>query len=177
MRILEWNDVLLFNFTLQILTDNVIGVIDRDSDFNFNILLDKKLYKEKDENILIYDISYKTSTNAKPWRMRFNKIDAFIKTHNGIRCLVLFDYGWFDKMSDRIKYLISEKSGITDSINQNFGKIRSDSYNSLPVEKILTFHNLIILIKSVFIKNKNQNNYIIFLEKGSDEDKSNTEYF
>ena len=127
MRILEWNDVLLFNFTLQILTDDVIGVIDRDSDFNFNILLDKKLYKEKDENILIYDISYKTSTNAKPWRMRFNKIDAFIKTHNGIRCLVLFDYGWFDKMSDRIKYLISEKSGITDSINHNVARISIQS--------------------------------------------------
>ena len=61
------------------------------------------------------------------------------------------------KICDKIKYLISGKSGITDSINLNFGKIRIDSYNSLPIEKILTFHIVIILIKSVV--NKNENNY------------------
>ena len=38
--------------------DDVIGVTDRDRDFDFSdILLDEKLYKEKYENILIYDIS------------------------------------------------------------------------------------------------------------------------
>ena len=53
-----------------------------------------------------------------------------------------------------------------DSINHNFGKIRIDSSNSLPIEKILTFHNVIILIKSVVNKNKNKYYYNIFLEKG-----------
>ena len=97
--------------------DDIIGVMDRDSDFDFNdILLDEKLYKEKYKNVSIYDISYKTSMGVKPLFIRFNKIDG-IKTHNGIRCLVLFDLGWFDKICDKIKYLISEKSGITDSIN------------------------------------------------------------
>ena len=81
------------------------------------------------------------------------------------RDLVLFDNGLFDKICDRIKYLISEKSGIADSINHNLGKIRIDSYNSLPIEKILTFHNLILLIKSVVNKNKNKCYYNIFLEK------------
>ena len=38
---------------------------------------------------------------------------------------------------------------------------------SLPIEKILTFHNVIILIKSVVIKNKNDYYYNIFLEKVS----------
>ena len=71
--------------------------MDRDSDFDFNdILLREKLCKENDENILIYDISYETSTGAKPLLIKFNKIDGFIKTHNGIRCLVLFDSGLFD---------------------------------------------------------------------------------
>ena len=55
---------------------------------------------------------------------------------------------------------------ITDSINQNFARIRIDSYNSLPIEKILTFDNVIILIKSVVNKNKNNYYYNIFLEKG-----------
>ena len=36
---------------------------------------------------------------------------------------------------DKIKYLISEKSGIADIINHIFGKIRINSYNSLPIEK------------------------------------------
>ena len=120
-----------------------------------DVLLDGKLYKKNYENILIYDISYKTSTGAKPLRIMFDEIDGLIKIHNRIRYLVLFDYGWCDKICDRIKYLISEKCGITDSINHNFARIRIDLYNSLPIEKILTFHNIIMLIKSVVNKNKN----------------------
>ena len=43
---------------------------------------------------------------------------------------------------------------------------------------MLTFHNvIIILIKSVVNKNKNEYYYIIFLEKGSYKDKFNTEFF
>ena len=72
----------------------------------------------------------------------------------------------FTKIFDKIKYLISKKSDITDSINHNFGKIRIDSYNSLPIKKILTFHNVIILIKLVVNKNKNKYYCNIFLEKG-----------
>ena len=36
---------------------------------------------------------------------------------DGIRYLALFSYS-YDEICNRIKYLISEKSGITDSINQ-----------------------------------------------------------
>ena len=81
------------------------------------------------------------------------------------------------KICDKIKYLISGKSGITDSINLNFGKIRIDSYNSLPIEKILTFHIVIILIKSVVNKNKNNYYYNIFLEEDSYKGKSDGQYF
>ena len=52
-------------------------------------------------------------------------------------------------------------SDITNSINHNFGKIRIDSYNSLPIKKLLAFNNVIILIKSVN-KNKNKYYYNIF---------------
>ena len=78
--------------------------------FTDDILLNKKSY-EAYKNILIYDISYKNSTGAKPLRIRFNEIDKFIKINDGIRYLVLllFDHGWFDKICDRIKYLISKK--------------------------------------------------------------------
>ena len=55
--------------------------------FDFdNILLDKKSYKNSYENILIYDISYKTLMGAKPLRIRLDKIDLFIKIYDGTRC-------------------------------------------------------------------------------------------
>ena len=34
---------------------------------------------------------------------------------------------------------MSEKNGTTDGINHNFKKIRTDSYDSLPVEEIVIF--------------------------------------
>ena len=48
-------------------------------------------------------------------------------------------------------------------INHNFRKIIICSCNSLPIVKVLTFHNVIIHIKSVVDKNKNEYCYNIFL--------------
>ena len=45
------------------------------------------------------------------------------------------------------------------------------------LKKTLTFDSVIILIKSVVNKNKNEYCYNIFLEKGSNKDKSDTRYF
>ena len=84
----------------------------------------------------------------------------------GTRYVVLFGPGWDDAIYNMIRYLISVKNGITDIINHNFARIRIDSYNSLPKEKILIFHNVIILINSVVNKKKNIYYYNIFLEKG-----------
>ena len=98
--------------------------------------------------------------------IRFDKIYGFIiPLDNKIKRLVLFDYGLFDKICNKIKKLISEKSCINNSINHNFGKIRIDSYNSLPIKRIWTCHTVTILIKSVVNKNENKYNYNIFLEK------------
>ena len=141
------------------------------------MILDEELYKEDNENISIYNIPCKTSTALKPLRIRFDKLDECIKIHHKIRYLILFDYVWFDKICDKIKYLIGKKNGITDSINHNFTRIRIDLYNSLPIKKILTFHNVIILIRSVAKRNKNEYYYNIFLEKSLYKDKSYAEHF
>ena len=108
------------------------GDIINGTKINFsNILLNKKLC----ENISAYNISCKSITGPKPLRLRF-KIDIFIISLDGkIKHLILFDYELFDKICDKIKYLISKKGGITNSINYNFGMIRIDSYNSLPTKK------------------------------------------
>ena len=81
-------------------------IMSRDIDFS-EILLCEKLCKEKYQNILIYDISYKTFMSSKPLRIMFDEIDGFTKIHDGIRYLVLFGYGWFDKICDRIKYVMN----------------------------------------------------------------------
>ena len=70
-----------------------------------NILLDKKL----DENISVYNTLYKTPTGPKPLHIRFNKIDRFITSLDGkIKHLILFDYRLFNKIYDKIKYLINK---------------------------------------------------------------------
>ena len=45
--------------------------------------------EKSNENNLIYNISYKNLI-ARPARIRFNKIDEFIKIDDGTRYLVLF---------------------------------------------------------------------------------------
>ena len=63
--------------------DDIMKVEDNDFD---NILLDEETY----ENILIYDISYKTFTGPKPLRITFDKVDGVIKIYDGTRYLELF---------------------------------------------------------------------------------------
>ena len=52
----------------------------------FNILIDEKSY----ENVLIYNISYRTLIGPTPLRIRFDKIDRFIRVYNGTRYLISF---------------------------------------------------------------------------------------
>ena len=85
---------------------------------NFDISLDKKLNK----NISINNISYKIDIREKPLLLRFDKIGGFIKIYNGIRYLVLLEC---NEIYDKSRYIISETSGITDSINCNFFKNQS----------------------------------------------------
>ena len=55
-------------------------------------------------------------------------------------------------------------------ISYNYVKIKVDSYGSLTKEKtIKLFHNVVILIKLVYNKDKNNYYYSIFLEKTSHE--------
>ena len=73
-------------------------------------------------------------------RINFDEIDRYIISLDGkIKHLVLFDYGLLDKICHKIKYLISTKGGIENSIHHNFGKIRIDSNNSLSITKNVNF--------------------------------------
>ena len=86
--------------------------------------------------------------------------------------LVLFGSTKFDFIYNRVRYLIGVKSGITYVIFHNYAKIKVDLYDSLPLEKTMIFHNVIILIRLAFSKDKTNYYcyyYNIFLEKASNK--------
>ena len=91
---------------------------------------------------------------AKSLQSIFDKIDGFIRVYYGTRYLVLFEKEKYDSIYNSIRYLISVKSGTTYVISHNYAKIKVDSYKSLPLEKIITFHNVIILLNQFRIKIK-----------------------
>ena len=116
---------------------------------------------------MIYDISYKTLISPKPLRIRFDKIDGFVRIYDGTRHLLLFGSEKYNAIYNRIRYLISLKSSITCVFSHCYAKIKVDSYDSLPIEKGLNVHNVIILNKSIFNKDQNHYYYDIFLKKCS----------
>ena len=61
------------------------------------------------------------------------------------------------------------KSGIRYIFSHNYATIKVESHNTLPLEKIMTLWNVIILVKSVWNTDKNNYYYNIFLEKASHE--------
>ena len=110
--------------------DNIIKL----EGFNVNnILIDKKLH----ENILIYGTSYKILIDPKPLHIRFDQIDGLIRIYDGAKYLTLFGLEEYEVVYDRIRYLISLKSGITYIFPHYFVKIELDCYDSLPIEKKL----------------------------------------
>ena len=83
--------------------------------------------EKSNENILFYSNLYKTLIDSKPFCFIFDKIGRFIRVYDGSRYLVLFGKGKYDSFYDRIRYLISAKSGITYVISHNYATIIVDS--------------------------------------------------
>ena len=135
----------------------IIKFEDFDSD---KVLLDEEQYG----NILVYNFLHKTLIGAKPLRIRFDKIYGFIRVYDGTRYTVLFGPEKHNDIFNRIRYLIGVKSDIMYAFSHNYARFKVDWYDSLPVEKKFTFHDVIIHIKSVLIKGLNLYYYNIFLE-------------
>ena len=96
-----------------------------------NILIDERSYR----NILLCYISQKSLIDSKPLRIRFDKIDEFIRVYDETRYLVLFESAKYDFISNRIRYLISVASGNTYVSSHNYAKIKVSSSHSLPLQK------------------------------------------
>ena len=106
--------------------DDIIKLQDFDID---NILIDKKSH----ENILIYEISYKNLIDSKPLRIRFDKIDGFIKIYYESKYLLLLGPEKYDAIYDSIRYLIGLKSGSTYIFSHYVAKLKVDSDYSLSI--------------------------------------------
>ena len=103
----EWKKKLILKIVRYYFYDTMRVV-----DIDFDFLLDERSYKRY-ENVLMYHISKKIFIGAKPLRIWFKEIDAFIKIYHWIRYLVLFASKRYNAIYDRVNYLISETSGIT----------------------------------------------------------------
>ena len=68
---------------------------------------------ESYENNSIFDISYNTLIDAKPFRIMLDDVDGLIRYYDGTKYLALFDLENDDSFYDRIRYLIRLESGMT----------------------------------------------------------------
>ena len=89
-------------------------------------------------------------------RINFNKTAGFIKICDGIRYLVLFSY-LYDKIFDKIKFLMKKWKKVLQ-IALNIILQKSELIHNILslLNRILIFHNVIILIKSVVNENKSK---------------------
>ena len=56
---------------------------------------------------MIYNISYKTLIGPKPLRIRFDKIDGFIRFYGESKYLVLLGLEKYDAIYNKTRYFIS----------------------------------------------------------------------
>ena len=75
-----------------------------------------------------------TLIGSKCLRIRFDKIDGFIRIYDGTRYFTLFGSEKYDAIYERIRYFISLKSSITYISSHCFAKIKLDSYDFLPIK-------------------------------------------
>ena len=75
------------------------------------------------ENILVYNILYKSLIDCKPLCIRFIKSHGFNRIYDRTRYLVLFGSAKYF-ICNKIRYLISVKSGVTYIISHSYAKIK-----------------------------------------------------
>ena len=71
-------------------------------------------------------------------RIEFDEADGFIRLYDGIRYFVFFILEKDDNYN-RVRYLMSQKRGITYAFSHNHEKTETIFCDSLPLGKILIF--------------------------------------
>ena len=132
----------------------------KDSDSNL-LKIDKKSYKKID----IYHIGYitmKDSDHVKinsvnPLHLVFDKVDWYVKEKNGNKYVTVVSTDnnkevliKHTELWDKIKHLIECNSIKSAEYEKDFMKIKFNSDDNLPLNKVLNLHNMTIVIRSVF---------------------------
>ena len=137
-------------------------------DFDPNLLkIDKNLYKNIDIYYIAYitvkDSDYVKINSVNPLYLILSEVDGYIIERNGSKYLVfdsangnnevLKKYNDFcDEIKDRIETINGGKTSKRSSAeyDEGFMKIKFNSDDNLPLNKILKLHNVTIVIRSVF---------------------------
>ena len=104
------------------------------------------------------DFEYVKINSVNPLYLIIVKGDEYIEESSGDKYLSLVSTDKnkkilikYTKHSDGIKYLIKTiNGGETDEYEKEYMKIKFNSDDNLPLNKILKFHNLTIVVRSVF---------------------------
>ena len=133
-------------------------------DFKSNLLkIDKKSYKNIDICYIGY-ITMKDSDYVKNWQcinslhLITDKVDRSIKEKNGNKYLTLVSKdkkGIIKKHTelwDKIESLIKKIDNKSGEYGKDFMKIKFNSDDNLPLNKILKLHNTTIVMRSIFQK-------------------------
>ena len=140
--------------------NDMINIKDFDSSL---IKIDKKSYK----NIGIYNIGYiiikkiddyKSINSVNSLYLTIGKADGYIEENNGNKYLVFTStdgnkkvLAKFTKLWDEIKHLIETiNEGKKDEYEKDFMKIKFNSDDNLPLNKMLKLHMLTVIVRSVF---------------------------
>ena len=75
---------------------------------------------------MIYNISCKNLFGLKPFHVRFDKIDGFIRIFCETRYLTYFGSEKYDTICNKSRYLISLKSSIEYAFSHYYIKIKVD---------------------------------------------------
>ena len=86
-----------------------------------------------------------------------NEVDGYIEESNGNKYLIFTSTDKnkevlikYTELWDKSKNLIGKINGITGEYEKGFIKIKFDSDDNLPLGKILSLHNMAIVVRSVF---------------------------
>ena len=131
------------------------------------IKLDEKTY----ENIFIYYIRYVTVKNSKyvkhnsvnPFHLIISKLNKYLDEINKNKYLTLVPTNEskkiikkYEELWSKIRYLVRSITKNSDDYDEKYMKIKFDSDNELPLNKMIEVHNIIFVVRAVFLmKNKN----------------------